>query len=511
MLILDFGLTLAIPSIVISALTGYSKDLNPNEYIHLTAEQASWLGNSFQAINSILTASLACAANCNFAFQFDLIWLMIDRQHFVCGSTGGELIVRSVVRTTWPQAINVHCKCAACNRMANAVYGHDKRSDFFGIRPARSGHRFDGGANHYVLGGDLVSMGCCCPLSESCVGNFVSNLDSFRFGRSEPSVRGILTACAGISATMGIFLVFLLGSFMAWRNVALVCAFVPAVTMIAVCFVSIGTSFLTGISLPPHKWTTSSSNFKFPGARDANLAPVQRAHRRRSQIAAMAPRLGLTESRRAWIRRFAALQKHLNRLRGMRKGKCPVSASSANAQRETARHLPQTHIKTVHNHHATILYHAILRHIRHASVHRTDSGGVRCADRCECHHRHSGTFRRFSEHCAVDYCATGWQTKHLFVFDGRDVFELLCAKYAASICCQLAICLTIIYLHFAGVYAYQYLPPGTSSFNEQTVENVNSTEISYYPMALFLIMQFCTSIGVSSVPNMLISEMFPFK
>lgn len=225
----------------------------------------------------------------------------------------------------------------------------------------------------------------------------------------------------------------------------------------------------------------------------------------------MAPRLGLTESRWTRIRRFAALQKHLHRLRGMRKGTSPVSASSANAYRETERHLPQTHIKTVHNHHATILYYAILWHICHAPVHRPDSSGVRCADRCECHHRHSGTFRRFSEHCAVGYCAAGRQTKYLFVFDGRDVFELLCAKYADSMRCQLAICDLYNFLHVAGVYAYQYLPPGTSSFNEETVANAESTEISYYPMALFLIMQFCTSIGVSSVPNMLISEMFPFK
>lgn len=36
-------------------------------------------------------------------------------------------------------------------------------------------------------------------------------------------------------------------------------------------------------------------------------------------------------------------------------------------------------------------------------------------------------------------------------------------------------------------------------------------DISYYPMILFLVMQFSTSIGVSSVPNMLVSEMFPFK
>lgn len=40
-------MTLAIPTIVIPALTGLSKDIHPNEYIHLSPLQASWLGNIF--------------------------------------------------------------------------------------------------------------------------------------------------------------------------------------------------------------------------------------------------------------------------------------------------------------------------------------------------------------------------------------------------------------------------------------------------------------------------------
>lgn len=58
------------------------------------------------------------------------------------------------------------------------------------------------------------------------------------FHFSEPSIRGILTACAGIAATGGFFVVFLLGSIMPWRNVAIICLMVPLVTMIAICFVS---------------------------------------------------------------------------------------------------------------------------------------------------------------------------------------------------------------------------------------------------------------------------------
>lgn len=54
---------------------------------------------------------------------------------------------------------------------------------------------------------------------------------------SEPSIRGVITAMAGISATLGLFIVFTMGNFIAWRNVAIICLAVPVITMIAVYFV----------------------------------------------------------------------------------------------------------------------------------------------------------------------------------------------------------------------------------------------------------------------------------
>lgn len=43
-LLLDLGLSIAIPTIIIPALTGLNPEANPNEKIHVTAVQASWLG-----------------------------------------------------------------------------------------------------------------------------------------------------------------------------------------------------------------------------------------------------------------------------------------------------------------------------------------------------------------------------------------------------------------------------------------------------------------------------------
>lgn len=44
LLILDLGLILAFPTIIIPALTGLNEQNNQNEFLHLTPFQASWLG-----------------------------------------------------------------------------------------------------------------------------------------------------------------------------------------------------------------------------------------------------------------------------------------------------------------------------------------------------------------------------------------------------------------------------------------------------------------------------------
>lgn len=43
-LLLDLGLSVAFTTIVIPALTGQDKVNNPDEFLHLTPVQASWLG-----------------------------------------------------------------------------------------------------------------------------------------------------------------------------------------------------------------------------------------------------------------------------------------------------------------------------------------------------------------------------------------------------------------------------------------------------------------------------------
>lgn len=54
---------------------------------------------------------------------------------------------------------------------------------------------------------------------------------------TQPQFRGMLAATGTTCVITGIFVQFILGSFLTWRNVALVCAFMPLVTIVALCFV----------------------------------------------------------------------------------------------------------------------------------------------------------------------------------------------------------------------------------------------------------------------------------
>lgn len=66
-------------------------------------------------------------------------------------------------------------------------------------------------------------------------------------------------------------------------------------------------------------------------------------------------------------------------------------------------------------------------------------------------------------------------------------------------------CISVISL---AVYAYQVLPPGTTSFEKHELVQKN---IGYIPLLLIYSLAFFTSLGLAPVPWMLLSEVFPFK
>lgn len=71
----------------------------------------------------------------------------------------------------------------------------------------------------------------------------------------------------------------------------------------------------------------------------------------------------------------------------------------------------------------------------------------------------------------------------------------------------------------SGIYGFVFFPRGWTSFRKYPHESTNSYEFirgivgnySYLALGLILTMQFATKIGVSGLPHMFASEIFPFK
>lgn len=160
---------------------------------------------------------------------------------------------------------------------------------------------------------------------------------------SQPSIRGILTSCAGIAVMLGIFIVFLLGSIMTWRNVALICLSVPLVTVVAICFVSQLNIFngpqmvieIQIIALCIDSW-------------NSYVAIIKESTERRSKISAMAKGMGASQKCRKRIRRHAKIQRLFEFVRILSENEIGVWSSSANVRTKTSRTHPKAKFKTVY-------------------------------------------------------------------------------------------------------------------------------------------------------------------
>lgn len=71
----------------------------------------------------------------------------------------------------------------------------------------------------------------------------VNHFQPLKTFNSEPSVRGTLLSLSTVARNGGIFVVYLLGSYLSWRDVSLVCSIFPIITFIAICFVMPNSSY----------------------------------------------------------------------------------------------------------------------------------------------------------------------------------------------------------------------------------------------------------------------------
>ncbi|XP_055686788.1 facilitated trehalose transporter Tret1-like [Lutzomyia longipalpis] len=172
-LLLDLGLSVAFPTIVIPALRGTLENLDPTENLAITEVEASWLG------------SIA----------------------FICQPVGSVLsgwVTEPLGRKLSMILVNIpHIIAWIMLYYANSL------------------------PELYTA---AVLLGLGVGFMEAPIITYVGEI-------SEPSIRGILTSCAGVSVMMGIFIVYFLGTVVTWRVAALICLAVPLSTLIAICFV----------------------------------------------------------------------------------------------------------------------------------------------------------------------------------------------------------------------------------------------------------------------------------
>ncbi|XP_031635122.1 facilitated trehalose transporter Tret1-like isoform X2 [Contarinia nasturtii] len=167
-----FGLSIAFSTILIPALFGLNPALNPNETLSITPDEATWLGS--------ITV--------------------------ICQPIGGVLsgfLTEPLGRKMALICVNIPYVVA----WILLYYANSLMMIYisFGL------------------------LGTGLGLMEAPIFTYIGEI-------CEPSIRGILTASASVSAAFGIGLVYFLGSHTSWRIAALICAVIPILSIIFISF-----------------------------------------------------------------------------------------------------------------------------------------------------------------------------------------------------------------------------------------------------------------------------------
>ncbi|XP_031639278.1 facilitated trehalose transporter Tret1-like [Contarinia nasturtii] len=175
----NMGMVLAIASIVVPSVIGISKHLNPDEILHMTWDEASWLASIIYIVQPIG----------NFASGFIAESL---------GRKGAIMTVNVIPAIAWIMLPNANTQFM--------IY----------------------------IGFSLLGIW----------NGLISAAHIYSSEISEPSVRGVLNAFSGIAATAGILMIFLLGSFLSWRQVSYACAIIPIFNVLVAIFIPDSPIFL---------------------------------------------------------------------------------------------------------------------------------------------------------------------------------------------------------------------------------------------------------------------------
>ncbi|XP_055301619.1 facilitated trehalose transporter Tret1-like isoform X2 [Sitodiplosis mosellana] len=377
----NMGFVLAVSSIVVPSVVGISKHLNPDETLHMTHEDASWLASILfivQPIGNVLSGFIVESL----------------------GRKGAILIINVIPAIAW-----ILLPTAKTTYMVYIAF--------------------------CLLG---IWNGLTCSVSI-----YLGEI-------SEASFRGILNAVCGISVTGGMFLIFLLGSFLSWRQVAYICAAVPILNILVAMFI-------------PESpiWLVSKN-------------------------------------------RLESAQKSLQVLRGW------VSSESISPELDQLKHINE---------------------MSSACADCVQSGS-------KCDHPPPTLFEKFKDIFQKRTMKPFLLVTILFVmmqFSGMFamrpyIVPILNAHGIAldanvttvilgvlGVLANVILIFTIRILGKRRIYLWSMVGNFVSCFGLKSLESIRHSvgHYNYFALAMFVTMQFCISVGVSSIPYFLMSEIFPFK
>ncbi|XP_055607908.1 facilitated trehalose transporter Tret1-like [Uranotaenia lowii] len=395
-LLLDLGMAVAIPTIVIPALRGL-KNRAPDEFLHFTPVQASWFGSVAyicQPIGSVLSG---------------IVLEPLGRK-------------RSMILVNIPHIV-----------AWMTLY-------------------FAGSLEEMYIAAVLLGMGV--GFMEAPIVTYVGEI-------CQPSIRGILTSCAGVAVMLGFFVVFLLGTFTTWRITALVCMSIPLATMIAICFVP-----------ETPMWLLSK------GRKEDAQKSLQ------------------------WLRGWVspkAVEKEFQQMQRYNENaaKCTpcqkVGAISCD-------HPPPTEwMKFKELLRKRNLRPFVLVMLMFIFGQLSGLTGMRPYL--------VQIFQAYEVPLDANWATVSTGLLGLLA----NIVCMMSIKFVGKR--RLAICsltMTSISCLSLAVYAYNVFPEGRSSNDLHTV-TVSSNGLSYIPMCLFFLLAFASSVGILPVPWILLSEVFPFK
>ncbi|EAA01784.5 AGAP001236-PA [Anopheles gambiae str. PEST] len=396
-LLLDLGMAVAFPTIVIPALRGI-KNRAPDEFLHFTPQQASWFGSIAyicQPVGSVLSG---------------IILEPLGRK-------------RSMILVNIPHIIG-----------------------WFMLH-------FAGSLEEMYTAAILLGLGV--GFMEAPIVTYVGEI-------CQPSIRGILTSCAGVAVMLGFFMVYLLGTVTTWRTTAAICGVIPIATMIAICFVP-----------ETPMWLLSKNR-----ADDA---------------------LKSLQWLRGWVSPKAVEQEFQEMKRySLHSAKCAICEKSGSTT--TCQHPPLTEwTKLKELTRKRNLRPFVLVMLFFVFGQLSGLTGMRPYL--------VQIFQAYGVPLDANWATVSTGLLGLIANIVCMVSIKFVGKRRLAITSMAVTALSCISL---SIYAFNTFPPGWTSFDNHPGTS-HVTSMGYIPMVLFFMLAFFTSVGVLPVPWILLSEVFPFR